>query len=74
MLVPVRDGINLFVFEGNERTYTAAPLDLANGALGEEVRRAFLTRYDYGTVTLSVEGVEAVSSSSRSTSSWRRSP
>lgn len=56
LLVPVDDGINVFVFEGTERTFTVAPLDLATGELGTEVRRAFLARYDSGTVSLTVEG------------------
>lgn len=56
LLVPVGDGLNVFVFEGTERTFSVAPLDLATGELGTQVRRAFLTRYDSGTVSLTIEG------------------
>ncbi|MCU1371958.1 MAG: PQQ-like domain, partial [Ilumatobacteraceae bacterium] len=56
LLVPVGDGLNVFVFEGTERTFSVSPLDLATGELGTEVRRAFSTRYDSGSVSLTVEG------------------
>ncbi|WP_421121851.1 PQQ-binding-like beta-propeller repeat protein [Aquihabitans daechungensis] len=56
LLVPVGEGVNVFVFEGTQRTFTVSPLDLATGELGTEVRRAFLSRYDSGTPSLTVEG------------------
>jgi outer membrane protein assembly factor BamB len=56
LLVPVGDGLNVFVFEGTNRTFRVSPLDLTTGDLGTEVRRAFFTRYDSGTVSLTVEG------------------
>jgi outer membrane protein assembly factor BamB len=56
LLVPVGDGLNVFVFEGTEGTFSVAPLDLATGALGTQVRRGFLSRYDSGTVSLTIEG------------------
>lgn len=56
LLVPVDGGINSFVFEGTERTFAVAPVDLATGELGTEVRRGFLTRYETGTVSLTIEG------------------
>jgi hypothetical protein len=59
LLVPVGKGLNVFVFEGTERTFTVAPIDLATGELGPEVRRAFLTRYDSGTPSLTIEGRSA---------------
>ncbi|MGN6694032.1 MAG: outer membrane protein assembly factor BamB family protein [Aquihabitans sp.] len=57
LLVPVDGGVNSFVFEGTERTFTVAPVDLATGELGTQVRRGFATRYDSGgTVSLTIEG------------------
>lgn len=56
LLVPVGDGLNSFVFEGTDRTFTVAPVDLETGELGTQVRRGFITRYDSGTVSLTIEG------------------
>lgn len=56
LLVPVADGLNVFTFEGTQKTFTVASVDLATGDLGTGVRRAFLTRYDSGTPSLTVEG------------------
>lgn len=57
LLVPVDDGIQVFVFEGTDHTFSVSPLDLSTGDLGTEIRRAYLTRYqDPGTVSLSIEG------------------
>ena len=56
LLVPVGDGLDAFVFEGTDRTFSVAPVDLETGELGTEVRRGFLTRYDSGTVSLTIEG------------------
>ena len=44
LVVPFDGGLNVFVFEGTNRTFSVAPLDLATGELGAGVRRAFLTR------------------------------
>jgi len=56
LLVPAGDGLNAFVFEGTDRTFSVSPVDLETGQLGTEVRRGFATRYDSGTVSLTVEG------------------
>jgi outer membrane protein assembly factor BamB len=56
LVVPAGKGLNVFTFEGTERTFTVAPIDLATGELGTEVRRGFLSRYDSGTPSLTVEG------------------
>lgn len=58
VLVPTVDGANVFTFEGDERTFTATPLDLTEGTLGAEVRRGFSSKYDSGTPSLGVESVE----------------
>lgn len=50
------DAVRLFTFEGTERTFTVHDLDPATGELGSPIRRAFLTRYDSGTVSLTVDG------------------
>ena len=56
LLVPVGDGLNVFVFEGTDRTFSVSPVDLGTGDLGTTVRRGFLTRYDSGTPSLTIEG------------------
>ncbi|WP_426573544.1 PQQ-binding-like beta-propeller repeat protein [Aquihabitans sp. McL0605] len=56
LLVRTAAGVNVFVFEGSARTFTVAPLDLDTGDLGTKVRRAFATRYDSGTPSLTIEG------------------
>jgi hypothetical protein len=56
LLVPAGKGLNVFVFEGTQKTFSVRPVDLATGETGTEVRRAFLTRYDSGTPSLTVEG------------------
>ena len=56
LLVPVGDGLNVFVFDGTDRTFAVSSVDLANGELGTEIKRAFLTRYDSGTPSLTIEG------------------
>lgn len=56
LLVPVGDGLNAFVFEGEDGTFSVAPVDLETGELGTQVRRGFLRRYDSGTVSLTIEG------------------
>jgi len=56
VLVPGPGGLSLFVFEGTEDTFTVAPIDLGTGDYGTQVRRAYLTRYDSGTSSLTVEG------------------
>lgn len=59
LLVPFGGGVNVFVFEGSEHTFAVAPVNLANGKLGTQVRRAYLTRYDSGgTPSLTVEGTD----------------
>jgi outer membrane protein assembly factor BamB len=55
-LVPTVDGMTAFTFRGEDRTFAATPIDLSDGALGTEVRRRFLGRYDSGTPTLTIEG------------------
>ncbi len=57
VLVSAGDGLNVFVFDGESRTFSVRPLDLATGDLGTEVKRAFLARYDSGTPSLTVEAV-----------------
>ena len=59
VLVPVAGGgIDLFVFEGTDYTFSVAPLDLGDGHLGTALRRAYLTRYASGTPSLTIEGVD----------------
>ena len=58
LLVRVGDGINVFVFEGTEGTFTVSPLDLDSGDLGAEVRRAFIREWEAGTPSLTVEGID----------------
>ncbi|MEZ5138239.1 MAG: PQQ-binding-like beta-propeller repeat protein [Acidimicrobiales bacterium] len=57
LLQPTADGVDVVVFEGEQRTFSVAPLDLADGSMGAEVRRGLLTRYESGTVSLTVEHV-----------------
>jgi hypothetical protein len=58
VLAPTVDGASVFTFEGEGRTFAATPIDLADGTLGTEVRRAFLSRYDSGTPSVSIEAVD----------------
>jgi outer membrane protein assembly factor BamB len=60
LLAAVDGGVNSFVFEGTEHTFTVAAVDLATGELGTKIRRGFATRYDSsGTVSLTIEGQSA---------------
>ena len=54
---PTVDGANVVIFEGEQRTFSVAAVDLADGTLGPETRRRFLTRYESGTVSLTIEDV-----------------
>ncbi len=56
LLVPAGKGLNVFVFEGTDRTFSVSPVDLATGDLGSTVRRGFLSRYESGTPSLTIEG------------------
>jgi len=58
VLVPVAGGLNLFTFEGTDRTFSAVPLDVADGSLGTPVRRAFLGKSQFGTPSLAVEALD----------------
>lgn len=59
LVQPTVDGADVVTFEGEQRTFAVRALDLGDGTLGPEVRRGLLARYDSGTVSLTVEGIEA---------------
>lgn len=57
VLVPDGKGLNVFVFDGSDGTFSVRPLDLSSGDLGPEVKRAFLRRYESGTPSLTIEAI-----------------
>lgn len=57
LLVPAGEGLNSFVFDGTDRTFAVRPLDLGSGDLGTEVKRGFVSQYESGTPSLTVEAI-----------------
>ncbi|MCB1038611.1 MAG: PQQ-binding-like beta-propeller repeat protein [Acidimicrobiales bacterium] len=57
LLVPDGDDLRAFTFDGEQRTFAVATVDLATGDLRGGARRGFLSRYDAGTPSLTVEAV-----------------